>query len=300
MSKVIVVGSSNTDLVFETPKLPMDGETVIGGDFKVISGGKGANQAVAAARAGADVVFLTKVGNDEFGSNAIDAYELEGIDISFIEKQKGVSTGTAMIMVNQTSGENAIIVAPGANDYLNEQNIDRISSSIMEKDIVLCQLEIPLPTVNYLLTQAKKKNALTVLNPAPFKKINLDILKYVDIITPNEIETYCLTGIELVNRESIELAALRLLQRVNKAVIITLGDKGIFFISHDHERFFMQPQKVNAIDTTAAGDVFNGYFVAALKDNDLRTAVELGMKSATMSVTRKGAQPSIPFKNEIK
>ena len=300
MSKVIVVGSSNTDLVFETPKFPMDGETVIGGDFKVISGGKGANQAVAAARAGADVVFLTKVGNDEFGSNAIDAYELEGIDISFIEKQKGVSTGTAMIMVNQTSGENAIIVAPGANDYLNEQNIDRISNSIMEKDIVLCQLEIPLPTVTYLLTQAKKKNALTVLNPAPFKKINLDILKYVDIITPNEIETYCLTGIELVNRESIELAALRLLQRVNKAVIITLGDKGIYFISHDHERFFMQPQKVNAIDTTAAGDVFNGYFVAALKDNDLRTAVELGMKSATMSVTRKGAQPSIPFKNEIK
>jgi ribokinase len=299
MSKVIVVGSSNTDLVFETPKFPMDGETVIGGDFKVISGGKGANQAVAAARAGADVVFLTKVGNDEFGSNAIDAYELEGIDISFIEKQKGVSTGTAMIMVNQTSGENAIIVAPGANDYLNEQNIDRISSSIMEKDIVLCQLEIPLPTVTYLLTQAKKKNALTVLNPAPFKKINRDILKYVDIITPNEIETQYLTGIELVNRESIELAALRLLQRVNKAVIITLGDKGIFFISHDHERFFMQPQKVNAIDTTAAGDVFNGYFVAALKDNDLRTAVELGMKSATMSVTRKGAQPSIPFKNEI-
>jgi ribokinase len=300
MSKVIVVGSSNTDLVFETPKFPKDGETVIGGDFEVISGGKGANQAVAAARAGADVVFLTKVGNDEFGSNAIDAYELEGIDISFIEKQKGVSTGTAMIMVNQTSGENAIIVAPGANDYLNEQNIDRISSSIMEKDIVLCQLEIPLPTVTYLLTQAKKKNALTVLNPAPFKKINLDILKYVDIITPNEIETHYLTGIELINRESIELAALRLLQRVNKAVIITLGDKGVFFISHDHERFFMQPQKVYAIDTTAAGDVFNGYFVAALKDNDLRTAVELGMKSATMSVTRKGAQPSIPFKNEIK
>ena len=300
MSKVIVVGSSNTDLVFETPKFPKDGETVIGGDFEVISGGKGANQAVAAARAGADVVFLTKVGNDEFGSNAIDAYELEGIDISFIEKQKGVSTGTAMIMVNQTSGENAIIVAPGANDYLNEQNIDRISSSIMEKDIVLCQLEIPLPTVTYLLTQAKKKNALTVLNPAPFKKINLDILKYVDIITPNEIETHYLTGIELINRESIELAALRLLQRVNKAVIITLGDKGVFFISHDHERFFMQPQKVNAIDTTAAGDVFNGYFVAALKDNDLRTAVELGMKSATMSVTRKGAQPSIPFKYEIK
>lgn len=300
MSKVIVVGSSNTDLVFETSKFPKDGETVIGGDFEVISGGKGANQAVAAARAGADVVFLTKVGNDEFGSNAIDAYELEGIDISFIEKQKGVSTGTAMIMVNQTSGENAIIVAPGANDYLNEQNIDRISSSIMEKDIVLCQLEIPLPTVTYLLTQAKKKNALTVLNPAPFKKINLDILKYVDIITPNEIETHYLTGIELINRESIELAALRLLQWVNKAVIITLGDKGVFFISHDHERFFMQPQKVNAIDTTAAGDVFNGYFVAALKDNDLRTAVELGMKSATMSVTRKGAQPSIPFKNEIK
>ena len=299
MSKVIVVGSSNTDLVFETPKFPADGETVIGGDFEVISGGKGANQAVSAARAGANVLFLTKVGSDEFGSNAIAVYNSEGIDTSFIEKQKGVASGTAMIMVNQNSGENAIIVAPGANKHLNQKNIDRISDQITEKDIVLCQLEIPITSVAYLLKQAKSKKALTILNPAPYQEISLELLKDVDIITPNETETYGLTGIELVDQESIERAAFSLLQMVNKAVIITLGDKGVYFISHEQKGQFMPTSKVKSVDTTAAGDVFNGYFAAALKDNDLKTAIELGMKSATLSVTRKGAQPSIPTINEI-
>ena len=299
MSKVIVVGSSNTDLVFETPKFPADGETVIGGDFEVISGGKGANQAVSAARAGANVLFLTKVGDDEFGSNAIAVYKSEGIDTSFIEKQKGVASGTAMIMVNQNSGENAIIVAPGANKHLNQQNIDRIIDQITEKDIVLCQLEIPLSSVAYLLKQAKNKKALTILNPAPYQEISLELLKNIDIITPNETETYGLTGIELVDQKSIERAAFSLLQMVNRAVIITLGDKGVYFISHEQKGQFISTSKVKAIDTTAAGDVFNGYLAAALKDNDLKTAIELGMKSATLSVTRKGAQPSIPTINEI-
>lgn len=299
MPKVIVVGSSNTDLVFETPKFPADGETVIGGDFEVISGGKGANQAVSAARAGANVLFLTKVGDDEFGSNAIAVYKSEGIDTSFIEKQKGVASGTAMIMVNQNSGENAIIVAPGANKHLNQQNIDRIIDQITEKDIVLCQLEIPLSSVAYLLKQAKNKKALTILNPAPYQEISLELLKNIDIITPNETETYGLTGIELVDQKSIERAAFSLLQMVNRAVIITLGDKGVYFISHEQKGQFISTSKVKAIDTTAAGDVFNGYLAAALKDNDLKTAIELGMKSATLSVTRKGAQPSIPTINEI-
>ena len=299
MSKVIVVGSSNTDLVFETPKFPADGETVIGGDFEVISGGKGANQAVSAARAGANVLFLTKVGDDKFGSNAIAVYNREGIDTSFIEKQKGVASGTAMIMVNQNSGENAIIVAPGANNHLNEQNIDEITDQITATTTVLCQLEIPLTTVAYLLKQAKSKNALTILNPAPYQEISLELLKDVDIITPNETETYGLTGIKLVDQESIERAAFSLLQMVNKAVIITLGDKGVYFISHQQKGQFMPTSKVNAVDTTAAGDVFNGYFAAALQDNELETAIKLGMKSATLSVTRKGAQPSIPFRNEI-
>lgn len=299
MSKVIVVGSSNTDLVFETPKFPADGETVIGGDFEVISGGKGANQAVSAARAGANVLFLTKVGDDEFGGNAIAIYNSEGIDTSFIEKQKGVASGTAMIMVNQNSGENAIIVAPGANNHLNEQNIDEITDQITATTTVLCQLEIPLTTVAYLLKQAKSKNALTILNPAPYQEISLELLKDVDIITPNETETYGLTGIKLVDQESIERAAFSLLQMVNKAVIITLGDKGVYFISHQQKGQFMPTSKVNAVDTTAAGDVFNGYFAAALQDNELETAIKLGMKSATLSVTRKGAQPSIPFRNEI-
>lgn len=299
MSKVIVVGSSNTDLVFETPKFPADGETVIGGDFEVISGGKGANQAVSAARAGANVLFLTKVGDDEFGSNAIAVYNSEGIDTSFIEKQKGVASGTAMIMVNQNSGENAIIVAPGANKHLNQQSIDRILDQITEKDIVLCQLEIPLSSVAYLMKQAKNKKALTILNPAPYQEISLELLKNIDIITPNETETYGLTGIELIDQESIEQAAFSLLQMVNRAVIITLGDRGVYFISHEQKGQFISTSKVKAIDTTAAGDVFNGYFAAALKDNDLKTAIELGMKSATLSVTRKGAQPSIPTIKEI-
>ena len=301
MPKVIVIGSSNTDMVFETPKFPDKGETVIGGKFEVISGGKGANQAVAAARAGSTVLFLTKVGDDNFGKNAIAIYKNEGIETSYIRKQKGVASGTAMIMVNKKSGENSIIVAPGSNSFLDNKDVDSISKQIRKNDIVLCQLEVPIDTVNYVLSLAKQKKATTILNPAPYKNISHEFLKKVDIITPNEIEAFALTGVKLTNKNSIEKAASYLLKMVKKAVIITLGKKGVYFRSQQIKGQFLSTSKVNTIDTTAAGDVFNGYFACGLaKNKKIIDSIKTAIKAASISVTRKGAQPSIPKNSELK
>jgi ribokinase len=300
MSKVIVIGSSNTDMVFETPKFPNKGETVVGGKFEVFSGGKGANQAVAAARAGSNVLFLTKVGDDNFGRNAINQYKNEGIETSYIQRQKGVASGTAMIMVHKKSGENSIIVAPGSNSYLDNKDVDSISRQIRKNDIVLCQLEVPIETVNYVLSLAKRKKAITILNPAPYKKINHNFLRKVDIITPNETETFALTGIKLTDNNNIEKAASYLLKVVKKAVIITLGKKGVYFTSKQIKGQFLSSSKVNVIDTTAAGDVFNGYFASELaKNKKIIDSIKMAIKAASISVTRKGAQPSIPLNSEL-
>ena len=301
MPKVIVIGSSNTDMVFETPKFPDKGETVIGGKFEIVSGGKGANQAVAAVRAGSTVLFLTKVGDDDFGENAITKYEHEGIETSYILVQKGVASGIAMIMVHKKSGENSIIVSPGSNSYLNNKDVDLISKQIRINDIVLCQLEIPIETVSYALSLAKQKKAKTILNPAPYKNISQNLLKKVDIITPNESEAFALTGVKLTNENSIEKAASYLLKMVKEAVIITLGKKGVYYISKQVEGQFLSTPRVNAIDTTAAGDVFNGYFASELANNKkIVDSIKTAMKAASISVTRKGAQPSIPLNSELK
>ena len=301
MPKVIVIGSSNTDMVFETPKFPDKGETVIGGKFEIVSGGKGANQAVAAARAGSTVLFLTKVGDDDFGENAITKYEHEGIETSYILVQKGVASGIAMIMVHKKSGENSIIVSPGSNSYLNNKDVDLISKQIRINDIVLCQLEVPIETVSYALSLAKQKKAKTILNPAPYKNISQNLLKKVDIITPNESEAFALTGVKLTNENSIEKAASYLLKMVKEAVIITLGKKGVYYISKQVEGQFLSTPRVNAIYTTAAGDVFNGYFASELANNKkIVDSIKTAMKAASISVTRKGAQPSIPLNSELK
>ena len=301
MPKVIVIGSSNTDMVFETPKFPDKGETVIGGKFEVVSGGKGANQAVAATRAGSTVLFLTKVGDDNFGKNAITKYKDEGIETSYIQIQKGVASGIAMIMVHKKSGENAIIVSPGSNSYLNNKDVDLISKQIRINDIVLCQLEIPIETVSYALSLAKQKKAKTILNPAPYKNISRDFLKKVDIITPNESEAFALTGVKLTNKNNVEKAASQLLKMVKKAVIITLGKKGVYYISKQLKGQFLSTSKVNAIDSTAAGDVFNGYFASELaKNKNIVDSIKTAIKAASISVTRKGAQPSIPLNSELK
>lgn len=300
MGKIIVIGSSNTDMVITSPKLPLPGETVLGNDFDIIGGGKGANQAVAAARAGGNVMFVTKVGDDDFGKNAVYAYQKDNIDTSNITIDSDKPSGVAVILVDEKTGQNSIVVAPGSNSKLSVNDIDAIKNEIESADAVLVQLEIPIETVEHALKIAKEAGVKTILNPAPAQILTDSFLSYVDIITPNETETNLLIGINPDDDDNIEKAASKLLEKVNETALITLGSKGVYYKCKDGNKGYVETTKVNAVDTTAAGDVFNGYLVAQLADNkDLPTAIKLANKAATLSVTRKGAQPSIPLVKEL-
>jgi len=300
MAKIVVIGSCNTDMVVSSPKMPVPGETVMGGEFAIIPGGKGANQAVSAARAKGQVSFIAKVGNDDFGRNAIAGYKVDNIDISNIFIDPIKPTGIAVIIVEENSGQNSIVVASGANGNLCVNEIKEVKNIIIEADVLLIQLEIPLEVVHYCLKICNQNGVTTILNPAPAKSLSDEILSFVDIITPNESEIQILTGINPNETSQIKKAVACLLEKVNKAVILTLGDKGVYFASKNGDEGFISTTKVEAIDTTAAGDVFNGYlatFVASGKN--YRDAIYLANKAAAISVTRKGAQPSIPYIQEI-
>ena len=300
MGKIIVIGSSNTDMVFRSKKIPVVGETVIGIDFNIVQGGKGANQAVAAARAGADVTFIALLGNDEFGKTALKSYENENINTKHIIIDQEYPTGVAVILVDATSGQNSIVVAPGANHKFTIKDIQDLSEVIKTAEIMLIQLEIPLEVVHYSLKLAKKFGLKTILNPAPAQCLSDDLLKLVDIITPNETETEILTNIPLTDFSSIKESSFLLLKKVNEAVLITMGSKGVYYASKNGDHRLIPTTKVEPIDTTAAGDVFNGYLAAALsKGSNIEVAIELANKAAAISVTRKGAQPSIPYLNEL-
>ena len=300
MKKVIVIGSSNTDMVVTAGKIPLPGETIMGNDFSIIAGGKGANQAVAAARAGSDVTFITKTGDDDFGRQSIAGYKKDNIDTEHIFMDPERPSGIAVIIVDETSGQNSIVVAPGANGSLSMQDIENITREIARGDILLIQLEIPLATVKHALQIAQKNGVHTILNPAPAQKLSDDLLKMVDIITPNESETFILTGIDPDNEENIKKAATQLLKRVNECVIITLGSQGVYYLSKSGIDAFLPANKVNAVDTTAAGDVFNGYLAAGLAaGTPIGQAIQFAIRAATASVCRKGAQTSIPYYNEL-
>ncbi len=295
MGKVVVIGSSNTDMVFGCNTMPAPGETISGHSFDIIAGGKGANQAVAAARAGADVTFIAKVGNDDFGRSAIRGYQQDKINTEYISIDPDLPSGTAMIMVDD-SGQNSIVVVPGANGKLRPEDIS--NDVIRDADVVLLQLEIPLRTVQHVLELAKEYNTLTILNPAPAVKLSDSVLSLVDLITPNETETSILTGIFPTNETSIRAAANELLKYV-ESVIITLGDKGSYLATKDNA-LQIPVEPVKAVDSTAAGDVFNGYLAAALADNkSIEMAIKEAGKAAARSVLSKGAQPSIPYLEEL-
>lgn len=300
MGKVIVVGSSNTDMVVTTLKLPDPGETIMANEFNVHPGGKGANQAVASARADAEVIFVAKVGNDDFGKQAIKGYMSDKICVDHIFTDEDHASGIAMILVDENSGENSIVVVGGANNALSAEDIKQIKGVISQADILLMQLEIPIDVVETTLKMASESGVRTILNPAPARSLSDEILGLVDIITPNETEAKILTGIELLKDEDVERAATRLLEKVNEAVIITLGSRGVYLLSRSGEKGFIATSRVVAVDTTAAGDVFNGYLAAALGSGmDYQKAIFIANKAATLSVTRKGAQPSIPKISEI-
>ncbi|MEM1339657.1 MAG: ribokinase [Bacteroidota bacterium] len=296
--KIVVVGSSNTDMVLKSSHLPLPGETVLGGAFTMNPGGKGANQAVAAARLGGNVIFITRVGNDLFGEQAINRFLAQGIDTRFITKDEVEASGVAVIMVDE-KGENAIAVALGANGTLAETHVQPALMELQESAFVLTQLESPLSTVEYLGTLAKDHGLKLVLNPAPAQPLSDTLLSAVHIITPNVLEAELLSGIPVNDKDSARAAAKVLRQKGVAIVIITMGSQGAYILSDDLDEL-IPSQKVEVVDTTAAGDTFNGALVVALSEGKaLRAAVEFANRAAAYAVGILGAQTSTPFRKDI-
>jgi ribokinase len=299
MSRIIVIGSSNTDMVIKTEKLPSPGETILGGIFLMNPGGKGANQAVAAARLGGKVTFITKRGNDLFGNQAVGLLMREGIDTQYIVKDPDLPSGVALITVD-SAGENSIVVAPGSNGNLSEEDIPPMIFETSKFEILLLQLEIPINTVEYSADKASEHGIKVILNPAPACKLSDKLLGKIWLITPNETEAEALTGVTITDIPSAERAALLIQERGVKNVIITLGETGAY-VKSDSYSGLIPGIKVDPVDTTAAGDVFNGALAVAISDGKgLADAVIFANKAASISVTRMGAQASAPYRNEIK
>jgi len=298
LNRIAVVGSSNTDMVINTSKLPVPGETILGGEFFMNAGGKGANQAVAAARLGGKVSFIAKTGDDLFGKQARVLFENENINIDYLVTDPNHPSGVALITVD-AKGENCIAVAPGANSYLLNNDIDQAREEILRSDIILMQLEIPLETVVYVANIAFDAGRKVILNPAPALQITDELLAKLYMITPNETEAELISGIPVYDKDSAILAARNLYDRGVKVVIITLGSKGALLFTGKEAKLISSP-KVEAVDTTAAGDVFNGAIAVAISEGvELEKAVEFACKAAAISVTRMGAQAAAPYRKEI-
>lgn len=295
---IYVIGSSNTDLVVKAEKLPMPGETVIGGTFLMNPGGKGANQAVTAARLGNMVTFVAKVGSDIFGKQALQQFNKENINTEFVTTDAEHPSGVALIGVD-AKGENNILVAPGANSHLDIRVVERALDSIEDQAIILLQLEIPISVVEFVVERSFEKGFRVILNPAPVQKFHSTVYPRLYLITPNEFEAEMLTGIRVIDLHTAEQAALRLHELGAPNVVITLGPKGAYVHTDKLAKMIPAPP-VTAIDTTAAGDCFNGAVAVALSEGqDLDNAVAFACKAASISVTRMGAQSSIPFRKEV-
>lgn len=295
---ITVVGSTNTDMVIKTSKLPLPGETILGGEFLMNPGGKGANQAVAAARLGGKVTLVAKTGEDIFGRQAKSLFESENLNTDFLFSDRESPSGIALITVDNQA-ENCIVVAPGANARLSGTDIDMASSAILNADIVLMQLEIPLDTVIYTAEIATKAGKKVILNPAPAQSLPDGLLKILYMITPNETEAELLTGIHVTDQKSAESAANALLDKGVEVVVVTLGSKGALLVTSDICELIPGYQ-VEAVDTTAAGDCFNGALAVAISEGaGLKNAIRFANRAASISVTRMGAQASAPYRREI-
>ena len=320
--KIVVVGSSNTDLVIETDKLPVPGETVLGRGFMMAPGGKGANQAVAAARLGAEVTLVARIGNDLFGEQALRGFEKEGIHTDFVIQGSAPSgsapsgaapsgaapsgaapsgaapSGAALIMVGG-DGENLIAVAPGANAQLSVADVETARGVIERADFLMLQLEIPLSVVQYAATLAARAGVRVILDPAPATEIDDGLLAQVSIVTPNELEAERLTGVRVEDEVSARRAAALLRRRGAETVLLTRGAAGCF-VSTAQSSWQIPAPRVESIDTTAAGDTFNGALAWALASGQpLRQAIETASFAAAISTTRRGAQPSMPTLDEL-
>ncbi len=297
-AKIVVVGSSNTDMIIKVDKIPAPGETVIGGEFSIAAGGKGANQAVAAARAGGEVNFIACVGEDMFGEQAIEGFVKDGVNVEYVVRIKDYASGVALIFVDQ-KGENSIAVASGANSQLRPIHIKQAKKAITSGDVLVMQLETPIETVNAAVKTATENGVKVILNPAPACPLEDETLNHISILTPNESETELLTGIKVTDENSASKAADSLLSRGIEIILITLGPRGVFLATSDI-REIVPTFKVKAVDTTAAGDVFNGALAVSLAENkSLFDAVQFANAAAALSVTKLGAQPSAPNREEI-
>ncbi|NSW94187.1 MAG: ribokinase [Bacteroidales bacterium] len=298
MGRIIVIGSSNTDMVVKAKRIPSPGETVLGGTFFMNPGGKGANQAVAAARLNGNVTFVTKVGYDLFGERSKSLLEKEGIDTRFIIKDPENPSGIALISVDE-NGENCIVVAPGANMTLSAYDIDDEVFNTTKEDVFLMQLEIPLSTVEFVAEKASARGSKVILNPAPAKQLPGYLLSSLFAITPNEVEAETLTGIPVDDPLTAGKAADKLFSKGIKNVIITMGAAGAFLRSEGISQM-VPVVPVKAVDTTAAGDVFTaGLAVAISEGKDILEAVNFANRAAAISVTRLGAQASAPYRKEL-
>ena len=297
-NKVVVVGSYNTDLRIKTERIPLPGETIIGGIFSEGGGGKGANQAVAAARSGAEVSFIARVGNDVLGKEGIQKLLEEKININYIFQDNDISTGVAFIVVDK-QGENSIVVASGANAKLNPADIEAAHHEISCADVLLVQLESPIEAIRKAIKIAHENGATVILNPAPAQPLESDFLHEIDIITPNRVEAEMITGIKVTDEESLRSIVKKFFQYGIRNVFITLGSNGIFAGLPKNMKF-IPAYKVSPIDSTGAGDVFSGSLAAFISDGiPLEKAAKMAVASASISVTRMGAQSSAPYRMEI-
>jgi len=295
---VVVVGSYNTDLTIRTGRLPRPGETVIDGLFSKGGGGKGANQAVAAARAGADVSFVARVGNDTHGREGLQRLKEEHVNTQYVIQDSEMSTGVAFILVDK-HGENSIVVAAGANARLSPSDIEKAMPAISGARVLLAQLESPLDAVGSAIHLARRKGAVVMLNPAPAQPLEDALLCNVDIITPNRLEAEMITGMKISDEASLRSVARRILDFGIKHAIITLGPRGVIWATKDAVEVIPAYQ-VRAIDSTGAGDVFSGSLAAFLAEGmAVEESVRMAIASASISVTRIGAQVSAPLRSEV-
>ncbi len=296
MSDILVVGSLNADLVVRAPRFPAPGETIQGEDLAIIPGGKGANQAVAAARLGADVAMIGRVGADSFGANLIENLKQNHVDTTRVTRDETAATGTAVIVVD-SHGQNSIILSPGANAKVKPADVD--PASFLDPKLLLLQLEIPTETVLHAARLAKESGLRILLNPAPARELPDELLALADFIIPNETELSLLTGKTVSDLRSTETAARSLVTREAQTVIVTLGANGALIVNKDGAKH-IPSFKVNVVDTTAAGDAFIGGFAVALLDGQsLEDAVQYASACGALAVTKFGAQPSLPTADEV-
>jgi ribokinase len=296
--RIVVIGSSNTDMIIQLDRIPRLGETILGGEFATAPGGKGANQAVAAARAGGQVTFVARVGQDVFGDRAVERFRRDGVRTGFVVRDRSAPSGVALIFVAK-DGENSIAVAGGANTRLSPADVRKAGRAIRAASSVVMQLETPFATVEAAADLAARSGVRVILNPAPARELPGRLLERVSVLTPNETEAELLTGIAVRDETSAHRAAGRLLDRGVGTVILTLGPRGAL-VAAGRQSQIVAGFRVKTVDTTAAGDVFNGALAVALGEGRaVIEAVRFANAAAAISVTRLGAQPSAPTRREI-